>query len=374
MLWLIIINVRGEWANKLKDKFMALIIIIFIAILTLLILIHELGHFLAARANGVNVEEFGIGFPPRLVKIKRKNTIFSINAIPLGGFIKMLGEEEEVNKKDSFSNKSIGQRFIILIAGVLANFILAILLFSIGFSIGMPLLASTTADHPYAKSIKDEVRIMSIKPDSPAEHASLVTGDVIENINGNIFRNTAEVSDYTKKMAGHKVNVLIKRNEGELSKQINLDKSEAPLGIAPLVISSVTYSWYLSPLAAFWESGRIIKATVLAIGSLVANIFTKLIVPEGVAGPVGIFVLTQEIIKLGWRFVLTFIAFLSLSLAIINILPFPALDGGRVAFLAIEKIRGKRVSPKVENITHLIGFILLISLIILITYFDIKKF
>jgi regulator of sigma E protease len=127
-------------------------------------------------------------------------------------------------------------------------------------------------------------------------------------------------------------------------------------------------------LAAFWESGRIIKATVLAVGSLVTNIFTRFTVPEGVAGPVGIFVLTSEIIKLGWRFVLTFIAFLSLSLAIINILPFPALDGGRVVFLAIEKIRGKRVSPRVENITHLIGFILLISLIILVTYFDIKKF
>lgn len=353
---------------------MILIIIIFIAILTLVILVHELGHFFAARSVGIKVEEFGIGFPPRLIKIKRKGTLFSINAIPLGGFVRMLGEEEESPKKDSFSEKSIGQRLWVLVSGVLANFILALLIFSVGFGIGMPLVASNRTDHLYAKKIQDEVRIMSIKRGSPAEKTGLASGDLILSINGNTFKNTAEVSDYTKKMAGQKVNIIIERNGQTFTKTVTLDKSDAPLGISPLVITFISYAWYRAPLAAITESARIVKATVFALGGLIKSLVVKLQVPQEVAGPVGIFFLTSEIIKLGWRFVFAFIAFLSLSIGIINILPFPALDGGRVVFLAIEKIRGKRISPRIENITHLVGFAILIALIIIVSYFDIIRF
>jgi len=353
---------------------MIVVILIFIAILTLVILVHELGHFLVARACGVQVEEFGIGFPPRLFKVKRKKTLFSINAIPLGGFCKMLGEEEEIQNPASFSKKSISQRFSILIAGVLANFVLAFLLFTIGFSLGTPLVASSASEHPGASVTKNEVRIVNIKENSPAQKASLIAGDTILSISGQTFKSTAEVSGYTKKMAGQKVTLLIKRDGEEFSKEVNLDKSEAPLGIAPLVIDYVAYPWYKVPSAAFWESGRIIKATVLSIGGMIKSVFTTLEVPKEVTGPLGIFFLTSEVIKLGWRFVIIFVAFLSLSLAIINILPFPALDGGRLIFLGIEKIRGRRISAKVENMTHLIGFVLLIVLIVFITYFDIIKF
>jgi regulator of sigma E protease len=353
---------------------MILIIIIFIAILTLVILVHELGHFFAARSVGIKVEEFGIGFPPRLFKIKRKGVIYSINAIPLGGFVKMLGEEEEIPKKNSFSQKTIGQRFMVLVAGVLANFVLAGLIFSICFSIGTPLIASTLGDHPYASKINSEVKIMSVKDGSPAQKAGLATGDRLLLINNQDFKNATDISNFTKKLAGQKVTVQIERNGQKFSKNITLDKNEAPLGIAPLVINYVAYPWYKAPYAAIWESGRIIKATVLALGGLLKSIFISRQVPTEVTGPVGIFILTREIIRLGWRFVLTFIAFLSLSIGIINILPFPSLDGGRVLFLAIEKIRHKRISPRIENIVHLVGFVLLISLIVLITYYDIMKF
>jgi len=353
---------------------MLLTILLFIAILTLVVLVHELGHFLAARSLGIRVEEFGIGFPPRLMKIKKKKTIFSINAIPLGGFVKMLGEEEEVKSRDSFSEKPVGQRFLVLVSGVLANFILAILIFTFIFTVGAPLIASTSLDHPWAKRITHEVKVMFVKEKSPAAKIGLAPGDTILSIEGRKFESGAEVSDFTKKMAGKNVRLVIKKNGQEQSISVTLDKSEAPLGIAPLIITTVSYSWYQAPIIAFYESGRIIKNTIFSLGRMVKNAFTTRKFPQEVAGPVGIFFLTSEAVKLGWRFVLIFIAFISLSLAIINILPFPALDGGRLIFLGIEKLRGKRVSPRIENVIHLVGFVLLISFILFITYFDIMKF
>lgn len=352
---------------------MILVILSFIAILTLVILVHELGHFLSARYFGIRVEEFGIGFPPRLIKIKQNKMVFSINAIPLGGFVKMRGEDEEVNAPDSFSTKSLGQRFLVLISGVIFNFILAILIFSFGFGIGAPLIASTRLDHPAALEVKNKIIVMSVKKDSPASKLGLVAGDIILSLNNQTFSNSAEVSDFTKKMAGKEVKVVWMHKGEKKTAAIRLEENNAPLGIAPLVVSFVKYRWYQTVGAAFQEAVRIIKATLLAIVRMVANIFTSHRAPQEVTGPVGIFFLTREIVKLGSPFVLIFIGFLSLSLAIINILPFPALDGGRLLFLGIEKIRGKRISPRVENITHLVGFVVLITLIIFVTYYDLMR-
>jgi len=352
---------------------MILTIIVFLIILTSIVLVHELGHFFAAKIFGIQVEEFGIGFPPRIIKIKKGKTLFSINALLLGGFVRMLGEEKEVKKRGSFSTKSIGQRFWVLFSGVLANLSLAFLIFTIGFTFGMPLIGSSELNHSNAQDINQEIRIIAIKPDSPAQKNGLMVGDVILSINNQKFKSTAEVSDFTSKMAGKKVNILIKRKNQIISKDLILDKSKSPLGIAPFIITTVRYPWYKAPYIALREMVGIIVATISALLRTFKNIIFERSVPQEVAGPVGIFFITREVIKLGISFVFIFIAFISLSLAVINILPFPALDGGRIVFLMIEKFRGKKVSAKIENLIHLVGFILLIILIAFITYFDLIK-
>lgn len=347
-------------------------IIVFLIIITSIVLVHELGHFFAAKIFGIQVEEFGIGFPPRIIKIKKGKTLFSVNALLLGGFVRMLGEEKEVKRKGSFSTKSIGQRFWVLFSGVLANLLLAFLIFTVGFTFGLPIISSEL-NHSNAQDITQEIRIIAVKSDSPAQKNGLMVGDVILSINNQQFKNTAELSDFTSKMAGKKVNVLIKRKNQIISKDLTLDKSKSPLGIAPFLINIVRYPWYKAPYIALKEIIGIITQTISALLRTVKNIIFERSVPQEVAGPVGIFFITREVIKLGTSFVFIFIAFISLSLAVINILPFPALDGGRIVFLMIEKFRGKKVSAKIENLIHLVGFILLIILIAFITYFDLIK-
>ncbi len=362
-------------------------IVVFVVILGLLIFVHELGHFLAAKLLGVRVEEFGFGFPPRIFGIKKGETDYTLNWIPIGGFVKMTGqsdfevEDQEKIKDDekSFLKKKPWKRAIILSAGVGMNFALAAILLSIGFMIGLP--SSVDQDLPAGAKISDEqIQILVSQEDSPAKEAGLDSGDAILKIDEMVPKSVEDVQNYVAEHKGEEISIEIKRGEEIFSENLTLraeyPEDDGPMGISLAETAKVSYPWY----QAIWEgikaTGRLTVQIVIAFGKLIGAMISSGQVSGEVAGPVGIAVLTGQVTQLGFAYILNFTALLSINLAIINILPFPALDGGHLLFLGIEKIRGKKSSKqaKIENIIHLVGFALLIALIVAITYRDVVKY
>lgn len=355
-----------------------LTIIIFILILGILIFTHEFGHFLYAKRAGVKVIEFGFGFPPRIIGKKYKGTIYSLNAIPLGGFVKIFGEEGEgADRKDSFASRSAWERFKILASGVFFNLIFAVLIFSIYFWAGGPTIVSDPLKYTDKSRVTSETLVWDTDKDSPAQKAGLERGDVMLAINGQKVTDFSVVSDIVQREPGQTINLEISRQGEDKNLTIPLaDKNgQGYAGIQAVEnYLSAHYPWWKVPYIAVVETVKIIWVIVTFLYIYLKNLFVKAEVPKDLAGPVGIFILTREAIKLGVMEVLRFVALLSINLAIINFLPLPALDGGRVLFIIIEKIRGKKVTPKIENIVHTIGFAALIVLILLITYQDVIKF
>ncbi|MEK7578165.1 MAG: RIP metalloprotease RseP [Patescibacteria group bacterium] len=354
-------------------------LIIFILVLGILILTHEWGHFIAARRSGLTVEEFGFGFPPRIFSIKRGETLYSINLLPLGGFVKILGEDgNEPDNPKSFSSKPVGIRGLIIIGGVFMNFLLAALLLIIGFYIGLPQLIDKD-NESLAKNI--EIQIVAVRDNSPAQNAGIKIGDVIKYIksgNKNIVINEIlTFQENTNNSKGEEITIAVQRGkkifEINAAPRINPPEGEGALGIALVKTGIIFYPWHksfwLGTKSAFVISWEIVKG----FGSLLKNLITSGKVPQNISGPVGIAVLTNQAADLGFIYLLQLVAMISLNLAVLNLIPFPALDGGRLLFLGLEKIKGSKVNPKIENAIHSIGIILLLSLIVLITYKDILR-
>lgn len=358
---------------------MATTIILFVVILGLLVLVHELGHFLIARKSGVAVEEFGFGFPPRLFGIKKGETLYSLNLIPLGGFVRLKGvpgdtkNPKDVKAKDGYATKPYWKKSLILSGGVLMNLALAWVLLSIGFTIGLP----TSVDESNIERATDvHIQIGQILPDSPAEQAGLRIGDMIVEIDGNTVTETDDVRDYNLEQASESVELTLLRGDEEFTSQINLttiEEEEKILGVVLVKSGIVSYPWYQSIWLGFKQTFTLLAVIIVAFAGLLRDLFFNGTVSGEIAGPVGIAVLTGHVAELGFIYLLQFTAILSINLAILNFFPFPALDGGRFLFATIEKIRGKAVSPKVEAIIHNLGFTLLILLILLITLRDISK-
>ncbi|MFA5109373.1 MAG: RIP metalloprotease RseP [Patescibacteria group bacterium] len=380
-------------------------IIIFILVLSVLIFAHELGHFFTARRFGVKVEEFGFGFPPRAVgwyknryghwrKIvgdrspeslaasedeklhpANKAVIYSINWLPIGGFVKIKGENgEEKEENDSFASKSIGRRIVILAAGVIMNVILAWFLISVGYLIGLPQSTETLAKN--ARISTPQVVVAQVITDSPAASAGLKEGDAILRINNITVGTEKALQDAVAASAGQEVELLINRTgQEQIIKVIPVSKDgeRVTMGVAIFAAGLVHYPFF----TAFWEGaktvGWFLGEIFTAFYDLFKNIFSGHKVSDQFAGPVGIATITGQAADLGLSYLLQFVALLSLNLAVLNILPFPALDGGRILFLLIEKIKGKPVRREVEALIHNIGFFLLIALVIFITYKDIIK-
>ncbi|MBU0620093.1 MAG: RIP metalloprotease RseP [Patescibacteria group bacterium] len=374
---------------------MILTIIIFLLVLSVLVFVHELGHFWTARKLGVKAEEFGFGFPPRLAGIYKNkegkwkcvkggkdvkdalDTVYSINWIPLGGFVKIKGQDGECkDDHDSFANHPIWQRFLILFAGVGMNFILAGFLFSIGFMIGFP--QSSDNLNPKAQISEQKIQIMQVMPDSPADSAGLQRGDIIIDINEKKFSNEQELKDFVNIRAGEELNYNIKRLNTEMTVKIipEIREETGVGGIGVSMFSSVLvkYPWHI----AIWEGIKITIFLTWAITIAIFDLFKNLITGHGlgadIAGPVGIAALTGQVARMGFIYLLQFSAMLSINLAILNFLPFPALDGGRVLFLIIEKIKGAPVKQELESICHYIGFTLLMLLVLVVTFKDIFKY
>lgn len=382
---------------------MFLTIIIFVIVLSVLVFAHELGHFFVARKCGVKAEEFGFGFPPRIFgfykskegKWKKvigakevsdaKDTIYSINWVPLGGFVKIKGENGEVSeaeamaeKNDNFVSHPIWQRALILSAGVAMNIVLAFVLISIGLMIGMPQSSLDNLDKN-AKIINRSIEIVQVLENSPAAKNGIQPGDIITGINGSKFTTYPEVQNFTDANTGKVLVYEISRGGKSLFVSMTPEKikeiGKGGIGVAIIETGVVRYPVHI----AIWEgakktvmwSGAILEAFYHLIKGLVTGTGNA---SESVSGPVGIASLTGQAARLGFVYLLQFTAMLSINLAIINFLPFPALDGGRVLFLIIEKLKGKPVRRELEAIIHNAGFAVLMVLILFVTFKDIMKF
>jgi regulator of sigma E protease len=337
-------------------------ILIFLAILGLLLFVHELGHFITAKLSHVQVDEFAFGFPPRLVSKQRGETRYSINAIPLGGYCKMLGEEDPSQPK-SFASKRARTRLLILCAGSLMNALLPLLLFSVAFMI------------PQHVDVGD-VTVMEVAQGSPAADAGLQQGDIIRSFNGHKITNGGDLLYQIQLNLGSSVNMVVERG-GELRTVSLVPRWKPPEGQGPTGIStdlknvSQTSESY-APWKAVPKAFTTYKETVQLFKNEVESWF-KGRHPE-VSGPVGIADLTGQVAKGGPSPLFSFTAILSINLAIVNMLPIPGLDGGRIFFVLLEKLRGgKRISPQKEGMVHLIGFVILILFIVMISYFDITR-
>jgi regulator of sigma E protease len=341
-----------------------LTIVAFILILSVLVLAHEFGHFITAKAFGVKVEEFAIFMPPKIHSFKRGETTYTINAIPFGGYTKMLGEVDP-NFPRSLASKSHAVRFIILAAGSIMNVLLPIVLFAISFMI----------PHP---QIIEQVQISQIAVDSPAQAAGLEVGDTILKINNNTVNNRGDLSYYVGLDLGSKVDMLIKKSD-QTEKIVTLvPRWKPPAGQGAIGIEMQGVDTKTATTSKpFWEAfpqGAVHSWQIIV---LTKNAFEQSFIAGTVpqfTGPIGVAQLTGEVVQAGITPILEFAAIISISLGIFNLFPIPGLDGGRILFVVIEWFRrGKRISPAKEGLIHTIGFLLLIVLLIVISYFDIMR-
>lgn len=373
-----------------------LTVITFLIILSILVFVHELGHFWTARKFGVKAEEFGLGMAPRICgwkkvngkrkffwgnapadEIKSEDTIYSLNWLPIGGFVKIMGEDgENKDSKDSFSSKKIWQRAIILSAGVIMNVVLAVVSLIFAYMLGAPQVVDANDTSAVVKN--EKIQILAVVKDSPAEKAGIAAGDVLLSIDGQTFKQVPEVQNY---LAGKK-DVLVKvkmdrageTKEFDITPVLIVESGKSGMGVSLANTGEVSYPWYKAIWLGIKGTYLMLAQIIIAFYTIIKNAIIGEPVGVDVAGPVGIAVMTGQVAKMGFNYILQFMALLSLNLAIINFLPIPAVDGGRVAFLIVEKIRGKAVNQKIEQWVHGVGFMVLLVLIVVVTGRDIWKF
>ncbi len=364
-------------------------ILIFLIILLVLVLVHEAGHFFVAKKFGIRVDEFGFGFPPKLFGIKKGETEYTFNLLPLGGFVKIFGEtpdEESLNGPDavrSFINKEKWKQALVLFAGVFMNFVLAWLLFSFGFMSGFPVSVGSAGSGYELQNVN--LVITSVLKDSPAQKAGLQAGDKIISVyssdsekDGDVLENPnpAELQSLVTSK-GNTNDIYIRYTRGtsqdlaEITPDLSADKPT--IGISMDQIGTAKFSFF----KAFWKglvfTLSVTKDTILGLFGLLAQAIRGEGDLNAVTGPVGMVGIVGDAYQFGFVYLLSFAALISINLAIINLFPFPALDGGRLFFLLIEKIKGSRINPKFANTANMIGFVILISLMLVITYHDVVK-
>ncbi|MBI4009109.1 site-2 protease family protein [Candidatus Roizmanbacteria bacterium] len=353
-------------------------IIVFILILGILVLVHELGHFIAAKKSGVLVEEFGFGFPPRIFGKKIGETTYSLNLFPIGGFVKLYGEEYHSvgnalkpfpNKNRTFVFKKPWQKGVIIISGVIGNFLLGWFIISLLFTQGIP-------------TPINKVLIEKIQPGSPAAYSGLKEKDLIYQLknDGKTYSISSpnDLIYLTGKFTAQKITLFVERGKKKTTVEItprkNPPKDQGPLGIvinSPFVEKK--YPWYQAPFYGLIEAFNITKKIVIELTKTLVQLITFQKPKVDVAGPIGIARYTGMALKFGKNAVLELVALLSLNLAVINIFPFPALDGGRLVFVVYEWITKKRINQALERNLNLIGFAILLSLAGLVTINDIIK-
>lgn len=399
--------------------------LVFLVILSILVMVHEVGHFIAAKWFGIYVEEFGFGLPPRLWGKRIGETIYSINWLPIGGFVKLYGEEEEGSESDSqqpkannklkdraFFRKPVTQRIIILTAGVTMNFLLGVVIVSYLFTQGVFVPVK-------------RIHIEQIEKGSPAQLSGLEKGDIVDSINGKKLTEASEFVSETKTSVGREITIKVLRGAslihnkeidyscggcreieikltprenppikeeevapntawtlfkrsiqgffGIKEKPLEEPKKEGPIGVVISTFETKKYPWYLAPITGTRESFILSWHLVGGIAGTLWKLVSFQSVSSDVAGPFGIAQMTGQAIKFGGNAVLELMGLLSFNLAVVNILPFPALDGGRLLFVLIEGATKRKVKVRFERVVHQIGMIILLTLILVVTINDIIK-
>jgi regulator of sigma E protease len=387
-------------------------IVLFAIILGILVLVHELGHFLAAKKAGVRVDEFGFGYPPRAWIIGKKwGTLFTLNWLPFGGFVKIYGEnyENEQTKEDqqkndsqkvlgspldklgaqpdifsnhfsagiSFSNISKKWQAAILAGGVVFNMLFAWFLFSLGFVVGIP----TPVENDFGAQVRDpKLTVISVIPDSPAENVGIKSGDKIINLSsqGVVLDSpsTDDVSRFINDSVGE-VELAVMRGDQKIEFTVKpedgLIEGKRVVGISMDMVGTLSLPLHKSVIEGFRATYKITYLTVDGLLTLIKDAFRGRADISGVSGPVGIVGLVGDASRLGFAYLVTFTALISINLAIINLVPFPALDGGRLVFVAVESIIRKKINPIVAQVLNTLGFVILIALMLIVTYRDILK-
>ncbi|MEI6022659.1 MAG: M50 family metallopeptidase [bacterium] len=348
-------------------------ILIFIAVLLVVVIVHEFGHYIAAKKSGMLVEEFGFGIPPRLFAVRKGETVYSFNALPMGGFVKIAGENEGVEnipESRQFEYAKWYKKVLVLVAGVCGNLLLGFTLFFFALMVGLP-SASTTG----------QSTVLSVSPGSPAAHADVRVGDIVAGF-GVGGKNQVQVIDtehihtflQTQKGA---VSITLERNGELVQKTIQpsvATDGSVKIGLAVEDVSRASYGWKESLSMAYHKTIEVIGMLFGVIGNLVGGlIHHKDSGASDLVGPVGIASELGGARAFGFGYILYFAGLISLNLAVLNILPFPALDGGRLFVVLIETIIGRKLPKRLIQIVHTAGFILLLGLILVLTFKDIAK-
>lgn len=360
-----------------------------------LVVVHEIGHFIAARRNGVEVEEFGIGFPPRAKILTKKNgTTYTLNWLPLGGFVKLKGEHDADTEPGSFGAASFGAKVKILVAGVIMNLLAAFVILTFVAMLGMPkIIDSQFTVQRDSKVVRQDVLVGYVEPDSPASEAGLELRDELISMGAPgeapvAINSQSDLPKVTEQFAGETVEITYEEKGGETQQaQVTLRSSEEVtesretddpkgyLGVSPTEFM-LTRSTWSAPIVALGLMKQLTVATFQGLGTALAALFTGNPgeASQQVAGPVGVFVLLKDGSLLGVEFILLIVAVISLTLAIMNILPIPALDGGRLFLMLVFRALRKPLTPQKEELINGIGFATLMLLFVVITFVDIRRF
>lgn len=359
-------------------------LLIFIALLALLVLVHELGHFVAAKRSGVAVAEFGFGFPPRLFGIRFRGTLYSINLIPLGGFVKIkgvVGEEEDPKillDTDSYAQKKYWQKSLILVAGVVMNLLLAIVLLSVGFFWGIPSVIDDGEVAPGQRTRDVTLQVFDVLPDTPAGRAGLRAGDQIVGVDGTTVSTTQAFREYNATKVDQTVHISFVRDGSEQSTDITVmrdpETNQAVIGIHLATVGIVSFPWYRAIWLGFLQTFKIFSLIFLTLMQVMRDIFTLGKPSLDLSGPVGIAVATGQVARQGLPYLLQFAALLSVNLAFFNILPIPPFDGGKLFLTTIERLRGRKNNARIEEYIHRFGFFLLIFLVFFATIKDVQRY
>jgi regulator of sigma E protease len=350
-------------------------IIIFLIVLSVLILVHEFGHFIVAKRSGIMVEEFGLGLPPRIWGKKIGETIYSINWLPFGGFNRLHGEQDEEGISDldkSFLHKNKKVRALVVVAGVIMNFLLAIVCFAIVYSFtGIP-------------RDTGKLKVVDVSVGSPAQTSGIVVGDIIAKVGSDAISSSDDFISKTAALKGKNTVFEVQRTVNNQTSDIKVNltpRENPPAGEGPLGVTITTMEIYYAPIweRPFYGIYYGFKDAIYWGGTIATGLWTMIAeafqghVPQGISGPIGVFAVTTEAAKGGFLTLLNFVGILSVNLAVLNIVPFPALDGGRLLFIGIEAVTRKKISNKVEGTINSIGFMILLALILLISIGDVRR-
>ena len=348
---------------------MFLTALVFLITLSLLILIHELGHFLTARKFKVGVEEFGLGYPPRITVKKKWGVNWSLNWIPFGGFVSLLGENEEVDNPLSFSAQVWWKRAIIALAGIFNNFVLAVVIYSVLFLItGFPREA-------------DSISVVEVKPDSPAEAVGIMVEDKVVAVDGLEFGTASEFVDYVLAHKGEELVLAVDRageqHEFTVTGRTEVTPDQGSLGVVTSSMEIYRPPVWKAPFVAVYYGAKHTWLMTRLIAESLVTLFRNLIflgrIPEDVAGPIGILQITHQVTQFGLIAILEFMAMLSINLGLVNFLPIPGLDGGRFVFIMIRTVLRGKSTKKVEMVANQLGFFLLVGLMFAITFNDLRR-